>query len=190
MNLKMTSQNWKQKPNPPPATHLQPPTAEACRNPPTIKEKLLREEADNLADYLRIDKSINDAWQAFKKEIKMAELKHGIRESKRDKLWGAICNSSRMTIGAMANAWKRGCGASPSTRISSWSGYQHGISALDSKNNKRPCQKWIEYAECCLQEVDIPVGYDSSCLASIVFKIEIENNNVKTRASNFIKNRH
>ena len=55
---------------------------------------------------------------------------------------------------------------------------------------KRPCCKWIEYAECCLQEIDIPVGYDSSCLASIVFKIEIENNNVKTRASNFIKNRH
>ena len=72
------------------------------------RERLSREETDNLSDYLRIGMSINDARQAFHKEFEMAEIKQKIRESKRQE--NSYQSGSRTRIGDTTNSGRRGRG--------------------------------------------------------------------------------
>ena len=72
------------------------------------RERLSREETDNLADYLRIGMSIKDARVAFQKEIEMAEIKQKIRESKRQE--NSYQSGSRTRIGDTTNSGRRGRG--------------------------------------------------------------------------------
>ena len=75
------------------------------------QQRLTREEADNLADYLDLGLSITDAREAFKKEIELAELKRKIRDNKRATNRGAISASNRgntSRIGQWGNQSNRG----------------------------------------------------------------------------------
>ena len=72
------------------------------------RERLSRQETDNLSDYLRIGMSIADARQAFQKEIEMAEIKQKIRESKRQE--NSYQSGSRTRIGDTTNSGRRGRG--------------------------------------------------------------------------------
>jgi hypothetical protein len=70
--------------------------------------KLTKDESDNLADYLGIGMSIDEAREAFQKEIQMAELRQKIRDSKRDGTRGGIGNTHRTTVGPTSSS--RGSG--------------------------------------------------------------------------------
>ena len=74
------------------------------------RERLSREENDNLADYLRIGMSLKEAREAFEKEIEMAELKQRIRESKRDHQRGMRGDGNRTTLGNTYGAGRGGRG--------------------------------------------------------------------------------
>ena len=85
--------------------------AESANDPPQVnvpRERLSREETDNLADYLRIGMSIKDARVAFQKEIEMAEIKQRIRESKRQE--NRYHTNNRTRIGDTTNSGRRGRG--------------------------------------------------------------------------------
>ena len=62
-------------------------------------QKLTREEEDNLAEYLNLGMSIEEARDTFKKEIEMAELRARIRENQRNRSRGEIGSSNRTQVG-------------------------------------------------------------------------------------------
>ena len=72
--------------------------------------KLTKDESDNLADYLGIGMSIDEAREAFQKEIQMAELRQKIRDSKRDGTRGGIGNTHRTTVGPTSSSRGKGRG--------------------------------------------------------------------------------
>ena len=41
---------------------------------------------------------------------------------------------------------------------------------------------------CCMQEVDIPINFPGDLMSFPGYKIEIENNNLKSRVATYIKN--
>ena len=65
------------------------------------REKLTREEEDNLSDYLKLGMSIQEARDYLKKEIELAEIKMKIRENKRATNRGAI---NRTSIGPSSSS--------------------------------------------------------------------------------------
>lgn len=74
------------------------------------QEKLSNKETNNLADYLRIGMSINEARQAFQREIEMVELKHDIRESERQEQHGPLGYNNITTISDTSSNKGRGRG--------------------------------------------------------------------------------
>jgi predicted metal-dependent hydrolase len=76
----------------------------------STEPRITRDESENLADYLRIGMSIEEARNAFQKEIELAELRQKIRDSKREENRGAISSSSRTRIGPTTNTRGRGRG--------------------------------------------------------------------------------
>ena len=88
------------------------PTPNSSSNQPknSTEPRITRDESENLADYLRIGMSIEEARNAFQKEIELAELRQKIRDSKREENRGAISSSSRTRIGPTTNTRGRGRG--------------------------------------------------------------------------------
>ena len=76
----------------------------------TQRERLSREEHDNLTDYLRIGMSVDEARVAFQREVEMAELRQKIRDSKREEGRGSKKNANTTTIGATFSTRGRGRG--------------------------------------------------------------------------------
>ena len=61
--------------------------------------RLTREEEENLADYLNLGMSINEAKEAFKVELEAAELRLKVRENKRARQAGSIQLANRTRMG-------------------------------------------------------------------------------------------
>ena len=76
----------------------------------THRERLSREEHDNLTDYLRIGMLVDEARVAFQREVEMAELRQKIRDSKREEGCGSKRNANTTTIGATFSTRGRGRG--------------------------------------------------------------------------------
>ena len=72
--------------------------------------KLTKEEEDNLADYLALGMTLEDAREAFKKEVEMAELRARVRENRRNNTRGDINPSNRTQIGNISTNRGRGRG--------------------------------------------------------------------------------
>ena len=54
-----------------------------CCHPDGKSHRLTREEEENLADYLNLGMSIDEAKEAFRVELEAAELRLKVRENKR-----------------------------------------------------------------------------------------------------------
>ena len=65
----------------------------------TNKTRLTKEEESNLADYLSIGMSIEDAREAFDTEVKAAELRLRVRENQRAQQRGSIQQANRTQLG-------------------------------------------------------------------------------------------
>ena len=61
--------------------------------------QLTREEEENLADYLNLGMSINEAKEAFRVELEAAELRLKVRENKRARQAGSIQLANRTRTG-------------------------------------------------------------------------------------------
>ena len=65
-----------------------------------VKTRLTREEENNLADYLSLGMSINDARNAFQVELEAAELRLKVRENQRARRAGSIQVANRARPGS------------------------------------------------------------------------------------------
>ena len=65
--------------------------------------RLTREEEENLADYLNLGMSINEAKEAFRVELEAAELRLKVRENKRARQAGSIQLANRTRMGPSAS---------------------------------------------------------------------------------------
>ena len=65
--------------------------------------RLTREEEENLADYLNLGMSINEAKEAFRVELEAAELRLKVRENKRARQAGSIQLANRTRTGPSAS---------------------------------------------------------------------------------------
>ena len=76
----------------------------------TARERLTREETDNLADYLGIGMTIAEARVAFEKEVEMAEIRLRVREKKRKENQGAPTFANQTSTGGRVNSSRGGRG--------------------------------------------------------------------------------
>ena len=77
---------------------------------PRVKNRLNREEEENLSDYLALGMSITEARETFRKEIEVAELREKIRENKRNANRGDINSANGTHIGQTSTNRGRGRG--------------------------------------------------------------------------------
>ena len=74
------------------------------------RERLTKDEENNLADYLNLGMSIREARAAFQTEVEAAELRHKVRENQRAQQRGSIKSTGRNQWGASTSTASRGRG--------------------------------------------------------------------------------
>ena len=73
-------------------------------------QRISKDEAEQLSDYLDLGLSISDAREVYKREIELAEMKKRIRDNKRAANRGAISSTRSQTtrIGPLGTSSYRG----------------------------------------------------------------------------------
>ena len=74
------------------------------------RERLTKDDENNLADYLNLGMSIREARAAFQTEVEAAELRHKVRENQRAQQRGSIKSTGRNQWGASSSTGSRGRG--------------------------------------------------------------------------------